>query len=83
MLENEIPELAVVAAVDHPAVGRQCFLDPETEVLGGRLAPIGAPVERVELDVRHAMLLGEPLGDGGLPGARRPDDGDPRRHATA
>src|SRR4030095_7370788 len=52
--EDQVSELPVVAAVCDPAVHGQRLLDTRAEGLSGRLAPAGAPVQRVELDVRNA-----------------------------
>ena len=53
--DDEIAELALVVAVDHPALrcGVHRLVHPRAELLVGRLAPVRPVVERVQLDVRQ------------------------------
>jgi hypothetical protein len=76
-IEDEAAQLAVVAAVGDPLVPGQRFLDARSELVVGRLAPTRPPVQRVELDVRKAVQLGQAFRECRLPRTGRADDGNP------
>src|SRR5262249_6968542 len=52
-VEDERPELALIATVDHPPVGRHDWLEACTELVVRHLRPAGAVHERVQLDELH------------------------------
>src|SRR5437763_11487716 len=65
--EHEVTELAVVVAVDDPAVAVRRSRDAPAELLGWRLRPTRAVEECVELDVRDAVAPRQLPRDGRLP----------------
>ncbi len=52
--EHKIAELPIIGAVDHPAVSGDDRLDESAQLVVGRLRPVRAVDERVELDELHA-----------------------------
>jgi hypothetical protein len=64
--QHEIAELALVGAVDHPAVGGDDRLDRRAQLVVRRLDPAGAVDERVQLDERHVEPAGQLPAHGGL-----------------
>jgi len=62
---SEIADLAPVAAVDDPAVACEHRLEQPAELVVGRLLPVRAVNQGVELDERHAQPACE------LPSQRR------------
>src|ERR1044072_6406454 len=78
--DHEVTELALVIAVDHPAVwrGGHGVGAAGAEALVSRLLPAGrGPVQCVEPDVRHAGPPRELLREGRLAGAGRALEVDP------
>ena len=74
-LEHEVAELPSVRAVDHPRVARDERLDAAAQLGRVELGPAGLPVDRVELDERHAQPGGERPAEGRLAAsAGRGDD---------
>ncbi len=59
--QQQVAELAVIRAVDHPAVRAQDRLDPGAQLLVGRLGPVRPVHERIHLDERHLEPLRELL----------------------
>src|SRR5206468_9400733 len=58
-LQDEIAQLVLVRAVDHPAVGREHGLDLCTKLVVRCLDPVRAVDERIELDEGHTKAAGE------------------------
>ncbi len=82
LAQHEIAELAAVVSVDDPAGVRQRGPHAGPELIRRGLCPVRPPMESVELDVRHVVVLGELFGKHRLARAGRPDDGDlPGRHS--
>src|SRR5436190_4527108 len=74
---HEIAHRLVVAVAD-PTVPGGRRVGALAQLLDGRLLPIRAVLERVELDVRIPEPRGESYRERRLARAARPDDGDPR-----
>ncbi len=74
-VEDEVAELHAIGAVDYPRVARDDRLDTAPQLGRVELGPPGLPVDRVELDERHAEPGGELTTEGRLPAsAGRGDD---------
>jgi hypothetical protein len=79
--QDEVAELALVHAVEHPTVGRSHHaLDLPAERLRLRRHPPGLMHERVQLGERDVELLGEPPAEGRLAVAADAGDDDAARH---
>ena len=77
-VEDQEADLVGIAAVDHPAVLRDQRLDLRAQLLRGRLRPVRAVVQGVQLRVRDTQPLGGGPADRRLAARRRAGgDGDP------
>ena len=82
-VEDEVADLALVGAVDHPAIGGDDRFNLRPQDVVRRLGPSGTVDERIELDELDAERLGQLSAERRLAvptGAR--NHSDPAHHAT-
>jgi hypothetical protein len=65
-----------IVAVDDPCIAADECLDLCAPLVGRRWLPPRPPIQRIEVDEGKSGALGQPPGDGGLPGSSRADDED-------